>query len=260
MVRAIKKILKWLLIGLLIFGVVSAIVAFTGTCGVSYQKAKEAAAGEQNDYSFSATVIQEVQPSSLRFEELPEYTGDIAIEINNNEPELDVSSFGSESFVQLSELDSLGRPGPAVALISRDLMPTEPRGEIGQVRPAGWHTVRYDDLIEDKYLYNRCHIIGFQLCGINSDIRDLFTGTRYLNVSGMLPYENEVASYVRLNNGKVLYRVTPIYNGDELLARGVQIEAISLDDPSFSFNVFVFNIQPGIGISYEDGDSWEESA
>ena len=258
MVKAIKKILKWLLIGLVVFGIVSAITAFISTFAISYHKAKEDTALGSDDYSFTATVIQDSQVSSLRFEEIPEYNGEVAIEINNNEPELDVSGFGSESFVQLSELDSLGRPGYAVALVDRSLMPSEPREEIGQIRPAGWHTVRYDDVIEDKYLYNRCHIIGFQLCGINSDIRDLFTGTRYLNVSGMLPFENEVASYVRRTNQSVLYRVTPIYHGDELIARGVQMEAMSVNDGGLDlhFNVFVYNVQPGISIDYTDGNSW----
>lgn len=257
MIKAIKKIFKWLLIGLLVFGVVWAICTFIYTFRVSYQKAKESPATEAGEVAFSALPVPEQEVFSLRFDDLPAYDGAIAIEINGNQPELDSSSFGSDSHVTLSELDSLGRPGPATAIIGQDIMPTEPRGEIGQVRPAGWHTIRYDDLIEDRYLYNRCHIIGYQLCGINSDIRDLFTGTRYLNIYGMLPFENEVARYVRRTGDKVLYRVTPIYHNDELVARGIQMEAISLGDAgaSLCFNVFVYNIQPGIVIDYADGAS-----
>ena len=186
------------------------------------------------------------------------YNGQIAIELNGNKPVFEQPLFDQEPFVSLSELDSLGRSGQALAIISPETMPTEARGEMGLLRPAGWHTIRYDDLIEDKYLYNRCHIIGYQLCGINSDPRDIFTGTRYLNVEGMLPYENMVASYVRRYKAPVLYRVTPIYIDAGLVPYGVQMEACSIKDngKSICFNVFVYNIQPGIEIDYFTGDSW----
>ena len=142
--------------------------------------------------------------------------------------------------------------------ICTELMPTEERGEIGQVRPSGWHTVKYDD-IDGRYLYNRCHLIGFQLAGENANEKNLITGTRYMNVSGMLPFEDEVADYVRETDHHVLYRVTPVYEGNDLVAQGVQMEGFSVEDAGegVCFNVFVYNVQPGIGIDYATGDSWE---
>ena len=192
--------------------------------------------------------------SSLRFEELPSYDGQLVIELDGNRPALD-PAFAPGDAVLLSELDALGRTGPAFALIGPESLPSEPRGEIGDVRPAGFHNVRYDDLIEDRYLFNRCHLIAYQLSGINADPRDLFTGTRYLNVEGMLPYENELASYVRRSGGAALYRVTPIYSGAELVPRGVEMEALSLAAGGLRFHVFVYNVQPGIVIDYSDGSS-----
>ncbi len=196
--------------------------------------------------------------SALRFEELPPYAGQLVIELDANRPALD-PGFEPGSAVLLSELDALGRTGPAFALIGPESLPTEPRGEIGEIRPAGFHNVRYDDLIEDRYLYNRCHVIAYQLSGINADKRDLFTGTRYLNVEGMLPLENEVAAYVRRSGDAVLYRVTPIYAGGELVPRGVEMEALSLAGGGLRFHVFVYNVQPGIVIDYADGGSRRES-
>ena len=156
-----------------------------------------------------------------------------------------------------SKLDSLGRCGAAIAVVGRDLMPTEERGSIGMIKPAGWHTVRYDDLIADKYLYNRCHLIGYQLTGENANEQNLITGTRYLNVEGMLPFENQVADYVRKTGNHMLYRVTPIYDGNDLVARGVEMEASSVEDQGkgLEFHVFVYNVQPGIEIDYATGDS-----
>ena len=196
--------------------------------------------------------------SALRFEDLPPYEGQLVIELDGNRPALD-PGFAPGSAVLLSELDALGRTGPAFALIGPESLPSEPRGEIGDVRPAGFHNVRYDDLIEDRYLYNRCHVIAYQLSGINADARDLFTGTRYLNVEGMLPLENELAAYVRHSGGAVLYRVTPIYAGAELVPRGVEMEALALAGGELRFHVFVYNVQPGIEIDYADGGSRRES-
>ena len=163
----------------------------------------------------------------------------------------------ADSFENYSQLDSLGRCGQAYAMISTETMPTEKRGSIGQIKPSGWHTVRYDDLISDKYLYNRCHLIGFQLAGENANEKNLITGTRYMNVEGMLPFEDEVADYVKETGNRVLYRVTPVYEGDDLVARGVVMEAYSVEDSGegVSFNVFVYNVQPGIVIDYATGDS-----
>ena len=144
----------------------------------------------------------------------------------------------------------------AEANIGQDLMPTEKRGAIGQVKPTGWHTVKYDQ-VEGKYLYNRCHLIGYQLTGENANEKNLITGTRYLNVEGMLPFENMVADYVKETGNHVLYRVTPIFTGDDLVADGVEMEALSMEDDGegISFHIFAYNNQPGISINYATGDS-----
>lgn len=178
--------------------------------------------------------------------------------VNGNVPYFDTSDYTTEPFETYSELDSLGRCGVAYANICQEIMPTEPRGEIGQVKPSGWHTVRYDDVVEGKYLYNRCHLIGYQLAGENANPKNLITGTRYLNTTGMLPYENLVADYVEETNNHVLYRVTPVFDGANLVASGVLMEAYSVEDSGagVSFCVFVHNIQPGIVIDYATGDSW----
>ncbi len=177
--------------------------------------------------------------------------------LNDNMPEFSEEDLSADVFENYSELDSLGRCGQAFALLGRELMPDEERGSIGQVKPSGWHTVRYDDLISDKYLYNRCHLIGFQLAGENANEKNLITGTRYMNVEGMLPFENEVADYIRETGNHVLYRVSPIYEGDDLVARGVKMEAFSVEDSGAGvcFNVFVYNIQPGVVIDYATGES-----
>lgn len=162
------------------------------------------------------------------------------------------------SYEWYSPLDELGRCGPAVASIGVDIMPTEARGSIGMVKPTGWHTVKYD-CVDGKYLYNRCHLIGYQLSGENANKQNLITGTRYLNVVGMLPFENQVCSYVKETNNHVLYKVTPIYTGKNLIADGVLMEAWSIEDDGAGvcFNVFCYNIQPGVVIDYATGDSME---
>lgn len=156
-----------------------------------------------------------------------------------------------------SDLDALGRCGTACASIGQDLMPTESRGSIGMVKPTGWHTVRYDDLVDGKYLYNRCHLIGYQLTGENANTKNLITGTRYLNIEGMLPFENMVADYIEETNNHVLYRVTPIFEGNNLLANGVLMEGYSVEDKGagVSYCVFAYNVQPGIEIDYATGES-----
>ena len=161
--------------------------------------------------------------------------------LSGNAPDFSREDMAADSFENYSQLDSLGRCGQAYAMISTETMPTEKRGSIGQIKPSGWHTVRYDDLISDKYLYNRCHLIGFQLAGENANEKNLITGTRYMNVEGMLPFEDEVADYVKETGNRVLYRVTPVYEGDDLVARGVVMEAYSVEDSGegVSFNVFV---------------------
>mgnify|MGYP004502895051 CR=1 FL=1 len=184
------------------------------------------------------------------------YAGNEYVSVNENVPQFDEDEITTESFEQYSDLDVLGRCGVAVACIEKDIMPTEERGAIGQVKPSGWQFAKYD-IVEGKYLYNRCHLIGYQLSGENANEKNLITGTRSMNVDGMLPFENMVADYVEKTNNHIMYRATPIYDGDDLVAKGVQMEAYSVEDKGkgISFNVFVFNSQPGVEINYKDGAS-----
>lgn len=192
--------------------------------------------------------------------QIPNYTGNPYTIVNDNEPEFDESDFTTEAFETYSDLDNLGRCGVAYANICKELMPTEKRGKIGMIKPSGWHTVKYPEIIKDRYLYNRCHLIGFQLAGENANEKNLITGTRYLNVDGMLPFEDEIADYVNNTGNHVLYRVTPVFDGDNLIASGVQMEAESVEDSGegVKFNVYCYNVQPGIGIDYATGDSWAD--
>ncbi len=176
--------------------------------------------------------------------------------IKEGTPSFTEEEITTQSFESYSPLDSLGRCGTALACIGRDLMPTEERGSIGQVKPSGWQTAKYD-IVDGKYLYNRCHLIGFQLTGENANEQNLVTGTRYMNVDGMLPFENMVADYIKETGNHVLYRVTPVYAGDNLLCSGVFMEAYSVEDKGegISFHVYCYNAQPGIQINYANGDS-----
>lgn len=187
---------------------------------------------------------------------VPPFSGKPYVVINNNEPEFEEKDMVSESYEFYSEMDSLGRCGYVMACVGYDLMPIEDRGNIGQVKPSGWHTVKYD-FVDGKYLYNRCHLIGYQLTGENANERNLITGTRYLNIEGMLPFENMIADYVKETRNHVLYRVTPVFDGDDLLARGVQMEAMSVEDDGagICFNVYAYNSQPGVQIDYATGES-----
>ena len=191
-------------------------------------------------------------------ETIPEYSGNPYVELNGNVPYFTDEELSTTAFELYSELDSLGRCGACYANICKEIMPTEERGSIGMVKPTGWHTVKYD-CITDRYLYNRCHLIGYQLAGENANEKNLITGTRYLNVDGMLPFENEVADYVDETDNHVLYRVTPVFSDDNLVASGVIIEAKSVEDKGagVQFNVYCYNVQPGISIDYIDGQSWE---
>ena len=190
---------------------------------------------------------------------LPEYNGKPYVVINNNEPNFDKSELVSKSFEKYSELDSLKRCGVADSIIGQDLMPTSKRENISSVKPTGWESVKYNG-IDGGNLYNRCHLIGFQLAGENANKRNLITGTRYLNTKGMLPFENMIADYVKETNNHVRYRVTPIFVDKELVARGVQLEAISIEDNgnAIKFNVYCFNVQPDIEIDYKTGNSWKK--
>lgn len=200
------------------------------------------------------------QGAVVSLDEVPEYSGEPYVVINDNEPSFHDKDFTTESFEEYASLDNLGRCGTAFANIGKDLMPTEKRGSIGSVKPSGWKTVRYDN-VDGKYLYNRCHLIGFQLTAENANERNLITGTRYMNVDGMLPFENMVADYIKETGNHVLYRVTPIYDGKNLVASGVQMEAESVEDEGegIKFNVYIYNNQPGIVIDYATGDSRKSS-
>mgnify|MGYP001009847595 CR=1 FL=1 len=206
-------------------------------------------------YGITKTVQSETE-NTISLSEIPAYTSNAYVAINGNEPSFAESDFTTTSFESYRELDRLGRCETAMACVGVDLMPTEDRGSIGQVKPSGWHTVKYDG-IDGKYLYNRCHLIGYQLSGENANTKNLITGTRYLNVEGMLPFENMVADYIKETGNHVLYRVTPIFAGDNPLASGVQMEAMSVEDhgDGICFNVYAYNVQPGITIDYATGDS-----
>lgn len=199
--------------------------------------------------------------SAFSLREIPAYSGTTYTEVNGNQPYFTEEELTTQSFETYSELDSLGRCGMAYANVGQDLMPTEPRGEIGAVKPSGWHLVKYDN-VDGKYLYNRCHLIAYMLAAENANPQNLITGTRYLNVQGMLPFETKVCDYVKNTGNHVLYRVTPIFDGDNLLADGVLMEAYSVEDAGegISFCVFAYNVQPGIGIDYATGDNWAESS
>lgn len=194
---------------------------------------------------------------SFELDEIPEFNESNAyVVINNNEPHFDEEDLTTKSFERYSELDNLGRCGVAYANIGKDTMPTEERESIGQIKPTGWHTVKYD-CVDGKYLYNRCHLIGYQLTAENANEKNLITGTRYMNVEGMLPFENQVADYIEETGNHVLYRVTPIFKDNNLVASGVQIEAKSVEDSGEGvlFNVYVYNNQPSIEINYLTGES-----
>lgn len=205
----------------------------------------------------TATVTEtQVTTESYSFDEIPEFSGQPSVVINNNIPEFEKSDYTTTSYESYGELDSLGRCTACIACIGQDIMPTEERGNIGSVKPTGWQVAKYNN-VDGKYLYNRCHLIGYQLSAENANKNNLITGTRYMNVDGMLPYEDEVAHYVHKTNNHVLYRVTPIFKGNELVARGVQMEAYSIEDngAGVEFNVYCYNNQPGIEIDYKTGNS-----
>lgn len=188
---------------------------------------------------------------------IPDYDGKAYVELNGNVPEFSESEkTSSDSFEEYGKLDSLGRCTYAVSCIGKDLMPTEKRGSIGSVKPSGWHISKYD-FVDGKYLYNRCHLIGYQLTAENANERNLITGTRYLNIEGMLPFENDVADYIEITNNHVYYKVTPIFEGNNLVANGVQMQAYSVEDngQGISFNVYCYNVQPGVAIDYATGDN-----
>ena len=220
----------------------------------SQSDAPSASQGQQTESSAPAEITT---ASSFSLSDVPAYSGKAYTSVNGNVPYFTAAELTTTSFETYSDLDTLGRCGVTYACIGQDLMPTKERGSIGMVKPTGWHTVRYDDLVDGKYLYNRCHLIGYQLTGENANTQNLITGTRYLNIEGMLPFENMVADYIQETNNHVLYRVTPIFEGNNLLANGVLMEGYSVEDKGagVSYCVFAYNVQPGIEIDYATGES-----
>lgn len=189
-------------------------------------------------------------------EDIPQYSNKSYVIINGNEPYFSEEDINTNTFEKYGELDNLGRCTLAYANIDKSMMPTEKRGSIGSIKPTGWHTIKYD-IVDGKYLYNRCHLIGYQLTGENANEKNLITCTRSMNTIGMLEFENKVAKYIKDTNNHVLYRVTPVFEGDNLLATGVEMEALSIEDngEGIKFNVFVYNIEDGVIIDYKTGDS-----
>lgn len=190
-------------------------------------------------------------------EDIPEWSGEAYIELNNGKPTFSKNDLKREYYQKFTDLDSKGRCGVAVACIDKECMPEGTRGSIGMIKPSGWQISKYDFIDNGGYLFNRCHLIGWQLTGENAEERNLITGTRYLNTEGMLPFESQVANYVRRTGNHVMYRVTPIFHGKELVARGVVIEAESVEDEGdgISFNVYCYNVQPGVIIDYKTGEN-----
>ncbi len=219
----------------------------------------QAAAKVQSDDS-KQKVVHTGTASAFNTADVPAYSGKPYTAVNNNEPYFTSDDLTTEAFENYSELDSLGRCGVAYANVCLETMPTEKRGSISEVKPTGWHSVKYDN-VDGKSLYNRCHLIGYQLTAENANQQNLITGTRYLNVDGMLPFENMVADYVKETDNHVLYRVTPIFTGDNLVADGVLMEGYSVEDEGdgICFCVYAYNVQPGITIDYATGDSWLSS-
>ncbi len=193
-------------------------------------------------------------PSARSGHALPAYTGEPSVVINNNQPDFTESDLTTTSFEHYSDLDALGRCGVAYACIGKDLMPTGERESIREIHPTGWHAVKYAGIDQD-YLYNRCHLIAYSLAGESANEKNLITGTRYLNNEGMNPYEVLVAQYIDRTAHHVLYRVTPVFEGNNLVASGVEMEALSVEDDEISFHVYCFNVQPGVTIDYATGDS-----
>ena len=243
--RKNREILKWknYMRALAMVICLALTMQFASGCGTT-----EAAQSTQEN----ATTIAE----TFDFAAVPAYDGKAYVAVNDNVPFFTEEELSSASYETYGELDPLGRCTVCVASVGQDLMPAEERGNIGAVKPTGWHTVKYD-FIDGKYLYNRCHLIGYQLTGENANEKNLITGTRYLNIEGMLPFENMVADYVKETDQHVMYRVTPVFEGDNLLAAGVLMEGKSVEDKGEGvlFCVFAYNVQPGVSIDYATGES-----
>ena len=227
--------------------IITLLITFFLSSRVIWKDKPTQSVGENEDYR------------ALKAEGFPAYSGRAYIEINNNVPYFEDSEITDRSFEHYSELDHLGRCGTAFACLGRDLMPTKKRGNISSVKPSGWHSVQYD-FVDSKSLYNRSHLIGHQLSGEDANERNLITGTRYLNASTMVSFENMVADYIKETDNHVMYRVTPYFEGNNLVADGVEMEAWSVEDEGdgVCFNVYCYNVQPGVVIDYATGESHAE--
>lgn len=237
-----------------------AVILLGVLCLLNGCSAEEIADYGEGHKAYVSSKKQQMQ-EEITLDDIDLYRENCYVELCGNQPDFTKEEYTLKPFELYSELDDLGRCGVAYANICQELMPEEERGEIGMVKPSGWHTVKYD-CVDGKYLYNRCHLIGYQLAGENANEKNLITGTRYMNVEGMLPFENEVADYVESTNHHVLYRVTPVFSEDNLIADGVEMEAYSVEDEGegVCFHVFVYNVQPGIRIDYATGESLEDSS
>lgn len=247
----------------MLLGIILAAVLMGGCTGLQETVPQEDEKNSGYEQELQNTGEDIVLPNGT---EIEGYSGTPYAAIGDNVPDFLPEDMTQQSFECYSKLDGLGRCGTAYANVGEDIMPKEERGNIGQVKPSGWQTVKYD-IVDGKYLYNRCHLIGYQLTGENANVENLITGTRYLNVEGMLPFENMVADYVKETHAHVLYRVTPVFEENELVARGVRMEGWSVEDQGegICFDVFAYNVQPGIEIDYATGEStlsavgkWEE--
>lgn len=225
----------------------SVLLIFTCSCGTLGNEF-----GTDIDYS----------DAYINSDDIPEYSGHRYVVLNNNVPEFTESELDQDAFEVYSPLDKYGRCGVAYAMLGQELMPTEERQSISEIKPSGWQTAAYEDLITDTFLYNRSHLIAHSLAGENANPNNLITGTDYMNKQGMLPFEEDVLEYIRNTGNHVLYRVTPIFHEEELIARGVQMEAFSVEDlgEGICFNLYVYNVQPGVEIDYKTGDNWRDAS
>lgn len=248
MLKNWKKNLLWLLMA------VSLMLCACGQVEIVIGDGSDYGSSTQNGSQLSGAGNH--SQASVSLDSIPEYSGDPYVVVNNNVPFFHKEDLKAEAFESYGDLDSLGRCTVAYSMVGTETMPTEERGSIGQVKPTGWHAVKYDN-VDGKYLYNRCHLIGYQLTAENANVKNLITGTRYLNVQGMLPFENLTADYIKETGNHVLYRVTPVFEGDNLVASGVLMEGESAEDggEAIQFCVYVYNVQPGIIIDYATGDS-----
>ena len=249
MMRVTKKLYALLIAGMMA-------VSLAGCQSTGNSSNDESTQNEQSSKGSTNSSTKSVSSDNI-----PDFSGNMTVAVDNNNPDFTSKDLTTKSYESYSRLDSEGRCQVAEACVGKDIMPKGKRGAIGMVKPTGWHTAKYNN-VDGKYLYNRCHLIAYQLTGENANNKNLITGTRSFNVDGMLPYEEMVGDYVRETGNHVLYRVTPVFDGDDLVAKGVQMEAMSVEDKGedIKFNVFVYNVQDGVKIDYETGDSEADSS